>query len=39
MDFLINPVAHDDDDDDAALEAELLRLTSGEDIRAKPQGN
>ncbi|XP_011311518.1 coiled-coil and C2 domain-containing protein 1-like isoform X2 [Fopius arisanus] len=37
MDFLINPVGNDDDDDDEALEAELRRLTGGEDIRAGPK--
>ncbi|XP_063982910.1 coiled-coil and C2 domain-containing protein 1-like isoform X3 [Diachasmimorpha longicaudata] len=39
MDFLINPVGNDEDnDDDEALEAELRRLTSGEDIRVRPTG-
>ncbi|XP_015126475.1 coiled-coil and C2 domain-containing protein 1-like isoform X2 [Diachasma alloeum] len=37
MDFLINPVGNDEDDDDEALEAELRRLTSGEEIRARPK--
>lgn len=38
MDFGINPV-DDDDDDDEALEAELRRLTSGDDtyVRAQPK--